>query len=221
MMNTEEDDYLFMSGIQHFSFCRRQWAMIHVEQQWYENVKTAKGRVEHSRCHDEKAVEKRGNLLILRGLHVSSRRLHMAGNCDVVEFHQDLNGVMLDGYEGTWKAVPIEYKHGHSKSNDADRLQLTAEAMALEEMLVCDIPSGYLYYMETKRREEVFFTEELREKTILMAKEMNDYFHRHHTPKVKTGTFCNACSLKPLCLPKLCKALSVEDYIRNYIGDKA
>lgn len=126
------DDYLLMSGIQHFSFCRRQWALIHLEQQWSENQRTAEGRLQHTRCHDVTLTEKRGDLLIARGMRVVSHRLKLTGDCDVVEFHKDPNGVSLQGRRGLWQPMPVEYKHGRSKVNDADRLQLCAQAMADE-----------------------------------------------------------------------------------------
>ena len=119
--------------------------------------------------------------------------------------------------------LPVEYKRGAPKKNDADRLQLCAEAMALEEMLVCDIPRGAVFYAETHRREIVELTDELRKKTMDMAQEMNDYFARGYTPKVKTGKHCNACSLKELCRPARCRRLSVSEYIRAHLeeeGDK-
>lgn len=154
-----------MSGIQHFAFCRRQWALIHIEQQWQENARTAQGQLDHVRCHDETLSEKRDNVFTVRGMRVFSRKLNLSGACDVVEFHKDKNGISLEGQPGFWLPYPIEYKHGREKETDADRLQLCAEAMALEEMLVCDIPAGALYYIETRRREVVPFTEELRRKT--------------------------------------------------------
>lgn len=92
-----EEDYLMLSGIQHFSFCRRQWAMIHVEQQWEENVRTTAGELMHKKAHDEGAFEKRGNLLTVRGLRISSRELGLSGQCDVVEFRQDAAGIALFG----------------------------------------------------------------------------------------------------------------------------
>ena len=133
----DADGYLMISGIQHFSFCRRQWALIHLEQQWAENLRTTEGHLLHQRCHDETFREKRGDLLVVRGLRVISHRLKMTGACDVVEFHADPEGIALEGFSGLWLPVPVEYKHGSPKSNDADRLQLCAQAMALEEMLVC------------------------------------------------------------------------------------
>lgn len=159
------EDGLLMSGIQHFAFCRRQWALIHIEQQWQENARTAQGQLDHVRCHDETLSEKRDNVFTVRGMRVFSRKLNLSGACDVVEFHKDKNGISLEGQPGFWLPYPIEYKHGREKETDADRLQLCAEAMALEEMLVCDIPAGALYYIETRRREVVPFTEELRRKT--------------------------------------------------------
>ena len=144
------DDYLLMSGIQHFCFCRRQWALIHLEQQWSENLRTAEGRLEHTRCHDTAQTERRGDLLITRGMKVVSHRLRLSGDCDVVEFRADPEGIPLQHTEGRWRPMPVEYKHGRAKENDADRLQLCAQAMALEEMLACDIPQAALFYEETR-----------------------------------------------------------------------
>ncbi len=217
------DEYLQMSGIQHFAFCRRQWALAYLEQQWSENLRTAEGHLLHERCHDETLREKRGDRLIVRGMRVISQRLRLSGVCDVVEFQKDPAGVPLQRQEGLWLPLPVEYKRGSPKKNDADRLQLCAEAMALEEMLVCDIPRGAVFYAETHRREIVELTDELRKKTMDMAQEMNDYFARGYTPKVKTGKHCNACSLKELCLPAICRRLSVSEYIRAHLeeeGDK-
>lgn len=213
------DDYLMMSGLQHFSFCRRQWALIHLEQQWAENQRTVEGRLVHATAHDETRTEKRGNLLIVRGMRVVSHRLRLSGACDVVEFRADPEGIPLQDYPGRWQPMPVEYKHGKAKESNADRLQLCAQAMALEEMLVCSIPVASLYYAETRRRESVPLTEELRAETQAMADEMNQYFQRGYTPKVKPGTFCNACSMKDICLPKLCKRLNVKTYIAKHLEE--
>lgn len=221
VLMTAPEDYLPMSGIQHFCFCRRQWALIHLEQQWSENLRTAEGRLEHTRCHDAAQTERRGSLLITREMRVVSHRLRLSGNCDVVEFRADPDGITLQHTEGRWLPMPVEYKHGHSKENDADRLQLCAQAMALEEMLACDIPQAALYYEETRRRELVPLTPDLREKTQVMADEMNQYFARGYTPKVKPGTFCNACSLKELCLPVLYQRADPKAYLRSHLDEPA
>lgn len=213
------DDYLMMSGLQHFSFCRRQWALIHLEQQWAENQRTAEGQLVHAAAHDETRSEKRGDLLIVRGMRVVSHRLRLSGTCDVVEFRIDPNGVSLRDYPGLWQPMPVEYKHGKAKESNADRLQLCAQAMALEEMLVCRIDTAALYYAETRRRELVPLTDALRAETQAMADEMNQYFSRGYTPKVKPGTFCNACSLKEICLPKLCSRLNARTYVAKHLEE--
>lgn len=110
-----EEEYLQLSGLQHFAFCRRQWALIHVEQQWKENLRTVEGNLLHGRAHDEQARERRGDTLILRGLSVSSSVLGISGKCDVVEFHADPNGVPLNGETGLWAPIPVEYKRVHPK----------------------------------------------------------------------------------------------------------
>lgn len=213
------DDYLQMSGIQHFCFCRRQWALAYMEQQWAENLRTAEGRLLHERCHDDSLREKRGDLITVRDLRVVSHRLRLAGNCDVVEFRAAPDGAALQGYDGLWQPLPVEYKRGAPKASDADRLQLCAQAMALEEMLVCTVPRGAIFYGETRRREWVELTAELRQKTQKMASEMNDYFARGYTPKVRPGKHCNACSLKELCLPALYRRRDVAAYIRSHLEE--
>lgn len=212
-----EEDYLMLSGIQHFAFCRRQWAMIHIEQQWAENYRTTAGELMHKKAHDDASFEKRGDLLIIRGMRISSRNLGLSGQCDVVEFHQDENGVSLFGYDGKWKPIPVEYKRGTPKENNADELQLCAQAMCLEEMLQVYVQDGYLYYGENRRRSHVDFTDSLREEVRNAAKEMHELFQRGYTPNVKPSKKCKACSLENLCLPKLQKTVKVRDYIEKGI----
>ena len=107
-MEYSEDDYLMISGIQHFKFCRRQWALIHIERQWDENVHTVMGELMHKKAHDPCLVEKRKDILVVRGLPVSSKTLGISGECDVVEFHKDKQGIKLFNREGIWKPYPVE-----------------------------------------------------------------------------------------------------------------
>lgn len=215
-----EEDYLMLSGIQHFAFCRRQWAIIHIEQQWAENYRTTAGELLHKKAHDENSFEKRGNLLIIRGLRISSHELGLSGQCDVVEFHQNESGIDLFGYEGKWNPVPVEYKHGIAKENNADELQLCAQAICLEEMFQTAVPDGYLYYGESRRRSHVEFTNERREEVKKFAKEMHDLFQRGYTPSVKPSKKCKACSLENLCVPKLQKSMKVREYIERELKVK-
>lgn len=213
----QEEDHLQLSGLQHFAFCRRQWALIHIESQWQENLRTVEGDLLHQRAHDEQQRERRGDTLILRGLPVSSKQLGISGKCDVVEFHAASNGVSLHGEKGLWVPFPVEYKRGAPKAHQADVLQLCAQAMCLEEMLCCTIPEGALFYGETRRRTQVLFTEELRQQVCAMLEEMHQLYYRGYTPKVKPNKSCNACSLKELCLPALLRGKHAKEYLRQAV----
>ena len=134
-MEYREDDFLMLSGIQHFIFCRRQWALIHIEQQWKENEHTIVGELLHKKAHDPYLAEKRGDVMISRALPVYSRSMGVSGECDIVEFHRAEDGIGLHGHRGLFRVFPVEYKKGSPKESEADILQLTAQAMCLEEML--------------------------------------------------------------------------------------
>jgi len=218
-MSYEEEDFLPLSGIQHFAFCRRQWALIHIERQWAENQRTAEGRLLHDRAHDPSASEKRGDVITARGMAVRSAALGASGECDVVEFHRDDGGIPIFGREGKYRVCPVEYKRGRPKQDDVDILQLAAQAMCLEEMLCCRIDVGYLYYGEPRRRTEVEFADELRAKVAAMFDEMHRLYERGHTPKVRRTKSCNACSLKDLCLPVLCGNKSARAYIESHMAE--
>lgn len=215
----EEDSYLMLSGIQHFQFCKRQWALIHIEQQWEENVRTIEGEHLHQKADQPFIREKRGSKLIVRAMPIKSRELKVTGICDVVEFIQNDDGVEIEGAEGKYIAYPIEYKRGKPKIDDSDVLQLTAQAMCLEEMLLCEIDMGYMFYNEVKHRVEIPLTANLKDKVRTIFSEMHDYYNRKHTPKVKTGTFCKNCSLQNICLPGLMAKRSVKSYIDRKIHE--
>ena len=210
-----EEDFLQLSGLQHFKFCRRQWALIHIENQWAENYRTTDGAILHENAHDSAFSESRGDLLIMRDMRVFSRTLGVSGACDVLEFHRSETGISLKDREDLWQPYPVEYKRGKPKIGTEDALQLCGQAMCLEEMLCCEISVGALYYGETHRRTEVCFTPELRQEVRLLLAEMHDLYSRGRTPKTKPTKSCNACSLKELCLPKLMKGRSVSAYLRR------
>lgn len=209
-----------VSGIQHFQFCKRQWALIHIEQQWEENVKTVEGKFIHEKVDQPFIKEKRREKLIIRALPISSHELEVTGVCDVVEFIEDDNGVSIQGSELKYKPIPIEYKRGKPKSDDSDRLQLVTQAMCLEEMLLCKVPIGYLYYDEIRHREQVEIDESLKQKVREVISEMHHYFAKRHTPKVKTGPFCKNCSLQNICLPELMTKQNVRSYIEGVLTDE-
>ncbi len=221
MHRYKEEEFLALSGLQHFAFCRRQWALIYIENQWQENLRTIEGNLLHRRAHNEAQRERRGDILILRGLPIMSHDLGISGQCDVVEFHADRAGITLSGEDGLWKPFPVEYKRGAPKQHCADELQLCAQAMCLEEMLCCSISEGALFYGETRRRVAVTLSEELRRQVRTLTEEMHQLFRRGYTPKVKPSKSCNACSLKELCLPSLLRKQCVADYLRQAMEEEA
>lgn len=215
--DVNEEDYLMLSGIQHFRFCARQWALIHVEQQWEENVRTIEGQYVHQKVDQPFIREKRRDKIIVRAMPVKSHELRTVGICDVVEFIQDPFGISLVDEVGTFRVVPVEYKRGKPKQGKEDIMQLVAQAMCLEEMLACDVPTGYFFYDEVKRREEIKITEADKEEVRYLFKQMHHYFARQHTPKVKMGKHCKSCSLENLCLPILNEKQDVKSYMRRYL----
>lgn len=215
----EDNSYLMLSGIQHFQFCKRQWALIHIEQQWEENVRTIEGKFLHQKADQPFIKEKRGNKFNVRAMPIKSNELRITGVCDVVEFIKDNNGIEINGAEGKYIVQPIEYKRGKPKINDSDVLQLTAQAICLEEMLLCEIKTGFIFYNEIKHRIEVPLTTYEKNNVRSIVKEMYDYYKRKYTPKVKTGSFCKSCSLQNLCLPGLMNKRSVKSYIEGKIHE--
>ncbi|MBK3496455.1 CRISPR-associated protein Cas4 [Viridibacillus sp. YIM B01967] len=206
-----------LSGIQHFRFCQRQWALIHIEQQWEENVKTIEGQFIHTKADQPFIREKRGNKLIVRALPVRSQYLNTSGICDVVEFVKHPEGVNLQGEDGLYIPIPIEYKRGKPKKGQEDVVQLVAQAMCLEEMLLCEVNEAYLFYDEIKRRVRVEITDEMRAEVRSIFKQMHHYYNQRYTPKVKIGKFCESCSLKNICMPESMHQESVRQYMERYL----
>lgn len=219
MKDYKEDDYLLLSGIQHFVFCKRQWALIHIEQEWKENVLTVEGNNLHEKADDPFVREKRGETIYVRALPVHSRELGVSGVCDMVEFIQDNDGIPLNQEEGLYRVKPIEYKRGKPKKHDADILQLVAQVICLEEMLSTTIHEAALFYNQTKRRENLTITKDMKRRVVTMIQEMHHYYNRRHTPRVKTGKHCLRCSLRDICLPKLLEREKVSTYMNRMLTD--
>jgi CRISPR-associated exonuclease Cas4 len=214
------EEMLPLSGIQHFLFCRRQWALIHVEQLWQENVLTVDGKILHERADDPFFAENRSGVLLARAVPVASRSLGLSGVCDVVEFTHSQDGVQLPGRKGTWIAAPVEYKRGKKKQEPSDAAQLCAQAICLEEMLALSIPVGYLYYGQTRRRVAVELNADLRAQVRKAAEEMHDYFRRGYTPKVRAFKGCRACSLADLCLPAVQEGkTTASTYLQKHLAE--
>lgn len=203
-MSYEESDLLPLSALQHLLFCERQCALIHIEQVWVENILTAQGRHEHEKA-DSGQEESRGNLRIVRGLPLRSMRLGLIGKSDVVELYRatdDRPGSAIPGLTGSWSPFPVEYKHGHAKTNDCDRVQLCAQALCLEEMLGVEIHQGALFYQQVRRRETVDFELNLRKETEVQVRRLHDLINAGRTPTAINDARCKRCSLQEVCLPR-------------------
>lgn len=218
-MDSNPEEFLMLSGIQHFKFCPRQWALIHIEQQWEENIKTIQGNHLHRNADQPFMKEKRGHKLVTRSMHVQSKELRITGICDVVELVKDKDGVFIPKLNDVFRVIPIEYKRGKPKKDNIDILQLTAQAICLEEMLLCEVDKGYIYYNEIRNRKEIEFTDQLRGEVRKTIQQMQELYSKKHTPKVKTGSWCKNCSLQNICLPRLMQKESVSKYIERKINE--
>ena len=138
----------------------------------------------------------------------------------VFNFCYSISKLFFQRQDGCYSVYPVEYKKGRPKEDASDILQLTAQAMCLEEMLSCSIMKGALFYGEIRRRNEITFGEEYRNQVRKIFLEMHQYFEKRYTPKVKWSKACNACSLKETCVPFLGKSKSVQDYIRSYVVEE-
>lgn len=214
-MTYDDDNILSISGIQHFVFCRRQWALIHIEQQWAENLLTVSGEIMHNKAHDNTFSETRNGVIVSRGMQVASYELGIFGECDVVEFIPSESGALLYDKPGKYTIIPVEYKHGEPKVSDADILQVAAQALCLENMFCTSINEVHIFYGKTKRRQRIELTDDIRNRLKSVVEEMHELYRRKYTPKVKQNKNCRACSLKDLCLPKITKIKTVKRYISD------
>mgnify|MGYP005841516929 CR=1 FL=1 len=216
-----EDDLLLLSGIQHMAFCERQWALIHIEQAWAENVRTVEGKHLHDRTDDPYEDETRRDLRVVRAMPVVSWSLGLSGTADIVEFHREHDAkkgitCKLENRIGWWRPVPVEYKRGRPKPDDRDAVQLCAQAIALEEMLYVTIDQGMLYYGQTRHRENMHLDSTLRKHTEELALKMHQMAKAGITPKAKKGKHCSLCSLVEICKPDLTlHHRSVSGYIER------
>ena len=206
-----ENDFIQLSSIQHYRFCKRQFYLSYVEEIWIENYLTASGRVLHQHV-DDVHKEKRKNIIQEFGLSLCSYDLGISGKADVVEFHCDDTGSVL-------KIIPIEYKRGQEKDNNCDELQLCAQAICLEEMTNNEIDYGFLFYGKDRRRKEVEFTIELRNETSEVYKDIHlMYLPESLPPRAEYSSKCKACSFFDYCKPKtIGKNKSAKKYINKII----
>lgn len=218
-----DDDMLMLSGIQHFRFCPRQWALIHIEQQWDDNRLTMEGSLMHQHADDPFYRQKCGDYISLRSVSVASHQLGLYGITDVVELHpavDDENAISHPRYPGRWLPYPVEYKHGKPKKHQEDEVQLAAQAMCLEEQYNIRIDYGAIFYAEIRHRVEVWISDELREIVTGCAQQMHEIFSSGQLPTIQRGKHCEKCSLKNICLPESADCTRVSHYLKKNLYEE-
>lgn len=208
----ESDDLVPLSALEHYLYCPRQCALIHVERLWAENRQTAEGRLLHDRV-DTPQIERRHGIRTITAMPLSSAELGIAGVADVVEFKVE---------EGGEHPVPVEYKRGSPKAHRADEVQLCAQALCLEAMFGCRVAEGALFYGQTRRRQAVVFDDELRRLTLETIQATREMIRVGQTPMASyLAKRCDACSLVELCQPKLLgKGRGIEAWLREQIAEE-
>lgn len=222
-MAYSEDDMLMLSGIQHYAFCPRQWALIHIEQTWKDNLLTTEGHIMHQNVDDPFYRQKVGDCICLRSVSIASKELGLYGISDIIELHPAAdadNAITHPRYPGYWHPYPIEYKHGKPKRDEVDIVQLTAQAMCLEEQYGISITSGAIFYGEIRRRLEVEFTDEYRSLVKEYAYGMHTMFSAATVPEATAKPCCKSCSLHDICMPDTATKNCASNYLKTNLYEK-
>lgn len=219
MKEFKEDEYLMLSGIQHFYFCKRQWCLIHIEQQWSDNEATKEGEYLHENADNPFLKESRKDIFFSRSMPVSSKKLGLNGILDVVEFKRsnEKEGIEISKKSGYWIPKIVEYKRGKEKKDLRDVVQLVAEVICLEETLNIKMEESFLFYDTTKKRKKIEITDDLRDLVKKLSIEMHQYYKLKNTAIAENYKNCTKCSLYDMCIPKITKK---RKNTKNYINSK-
>ncbi len=216
-----EEEMLQLSGIQHYVFCPRQWALIHIEQLWADNSLTTEGALLHQNVDNPAIREINGSdIITLRGLRLASTKLGLTGIADAVEIHPFDNaphGKKSILNSKLFSALPIEYKRGKPKTTDCDRIQVVAQAVILEEMLSITVDRGAIFYWETRHREYFEITTNLKKRVKEISDEMHSIVNSGIIPTVIKKSYCKNCSMVDYCLPSL-TGKSAKKYLSDAIN---
>lgn len=176
-----------ISALEHYAYCPRQCALIHVEWVWDENLYTMRGRDVHEHVHDDSSHEVAG-VRLERSLPIWSRRLNLTGKADMVEFHGDC-------------PYPVEYKSGRHRKGNPETIQLCAQALSLEEMFSVPVPKGAIFWHGSQERREIVFSDTMRQQVEEVTAAVGDMLERRILPPPVNDKRCEECSLKESCLP--------------------
>ena len=218
-----DDEMLQLSGIQHYVFCPRQWALIYIEQVWIENHLTAEGRIMHENVDNPFQRERNGSSVItLRGVRLESKILGFNGIADAVEIYPHTNRLLSKQEimsNKIYSMIPIEYKHGRRKISDCDRIQVTLQAMILEEMSGIKISQGAVFYWAERHREYFEINDNLRANVREVSKDMHSLFSSRTIPTASKKRCCRNCSIYDICLPELSNK-NVSTYLKTHFNEK-
>lgn len=215
-----DDQMLMLSGIQHFMFCPRQWALIHIEQEWSDNQLTIEGQLLHKHVDDPSYRQKCGDHITLRSVSLASKELGLYGISDAIELHpvqSQTNCFIHPKYPGNWLPIIVEYKHGKPKHNAIDEVQLAAQVMCLEEMYNLQLSHASFFYAEIRRRVDVDINDALRQIVHDCAKEMHEIYQNATIPQAQYSKKCIHCSLQDVCMPQIGKCTKVEYYLTKHL----
>lgn len=218
-----DDDMLPLSGIQHFRFCPRQWALIHIDQAWEENRLTYEGQSLHKKVDDPFYRMKSSDILTLRSVNIVSKSLGLYGVMDLLELYpsdSNINTISHPLYPGHWIPFPVEYKHGKPKKDYIDEVQLVAQAICLEEMYGISIQEGAIFYNQIKHRQLVEFTQDLRNEAIKCSNQMHLLFSEGRIPQPERSHKCRNCSLIDLCLPEFGSLPDPQRYLKSNLYEE-
>lgn len=185
----ETTELVMISALEHYSYCPRQCGLIHVEHTFDENIYTLRGHHAHERVDTTTTRAERG-VRVERGLPIWSRRLGLVGRADVVEFRSET-------------PYPVEYKVGTQRDWEHEVLQLCAQAMCLEEMLGTPVPAGAIYYIASRTRREVTFSDEMRVEVEQATRAVRGMLEDARLPPAIHDRRCEKCSLLESCLPSV------------------
>lgn len=207
----EDDDLLVpISALEHWSFCKRQCALIHVEGVWSENVRTVEGKQLHEKV-DLPGLEQRPGIRLARALALKSERHGLIGKADLVAFYDD------PAYPITGRPFPVEYKRSARNNFRHAELQLCAQALCLEEMLGVPVPSGAIYFGASRRRRDVGLDTGLRAETLAAVLDILTLMQETRTPPPEPGPKCEQCSLIDHCMPGLLGPGALDQYLRSLL----
>jgi CRISPR-associated exonuclease Cas4 len=195
-----DDDLLPISGLQHLTFCERQWVLIHMECEWDENELTVEGKQLHEFVHEQGSGSRSGVLMVC-GLRLRSLEYGLTGVADLVEFHKSEDGAVVEGHSGRWMPYPVEYKRGRKRYDHADEMQLCAQIACLEEMFSLDIPSGAIFYGQPRRRYEMDASDSMMNELKEACARARDLYDHKSKPRPNIGKHCQNCSLVIQCMP--------------------